>query len=141
MIKVSSPLFDQAYEIFGEVLNQRLNKHSVHIANVVNAETPGYRARGYEFEKQLQEMIGHDKKLQLKPTNGNHYLNDRQLVNGKLVPDIFIQPTESIGNDGNTVNVEGEMGALAENQIMYRTTSEVISKKLALLRYAITGGR
>ncbi len=124
-----------------ESLDQRLLKHNVHVSNVVNSETPGYRARGYEFEKQLQDAMGNNDRPKMRTTHSNHYMNTSQTRDGKIVPEVFIQPTESIGSDGNTVDVEKEMMAMAQNQIMYRTSADLISKKFALLHYAISGGR
>ena len=46
--------FSDAVKI--ESLNQRLLRQKSITANIANAETPGYRAVGYEFEKQLQAV-------------------------------------------------------------------------------------
>lgn len=140
MNNITSEMFRGTIGALQESLDQRLVKHNVHVANIVNAETPGYRALGYEFEQQLQAAIG-EKSGNLRTSHQQHYRNSNLTQEGHIVPEVFIQPTESIGNDGNTVNVEGETMALAENQIMYRVSSQMISKKFALLRYAITGGR
>ena len=52
-----------------------------------------------------------------------------------------MKPTESIGNDGNTVDVDKEMTEMAANQIVYRATIEILNRQLGMLRYGINGGR
>jgi flagellar basal-body rod protein FlgB len=67
-------------------------------------------------------------------------LNGSTEADGTFQPEVFVRPTESVGQDGNTVDVDSEMAELAENQIMYRATVELINKKLGTLKYAISNG-
>jgi flagellar basal-body rod protein FlgB len=43
--------------------------------------------------------------------------------------------------DGNTVNMEREMANLAENQLMYRASAQIVSKKFQSLKSVIQGGK
>ena len=54
---------------------------------------------------------------------------------------MFVNQLESIGNDGNTVDVDQEMTEVAGNQIIYKATIETLNRKLGMLRYAINGGK
>ncbi len=121
-------------------LNQRLERQHVINSNVANAETPGYRAIGYDFEEQLQALSGEEDNLPMKATNAKHYVNGMAEADGTFTPEVYVRPTESIGEDGNTVDVDQEMAAMAENQILYRATVELINKKLGTLKYAISNG-
>ena len=58
----------------------------------------------------------------------------------KSTPEVFVRPTESVGQDGNTVDVDEEMGRLAQNQIMYRSAVELLNRKIGTLKYAISAG-
>jgi flagellar basal-body rod protein FlgB len=125
-----------------ESLNQRLTRSEVLSANIANAETPGYRALGYDFESQLKELAGTDSPFPLAATNPQHYRNDSTEADGTILPDVYIRPSESIGQDGNTVDVDREMTDLAETQLKYRATVELLNRKIGIMRYAITqGGR
>ena len=42
--------------------------------------------------------------------------------------------------DGNSVDLDHEMSKLAENQLLYRATTKVYSKRMVLLKYAIQEG-
>ena len=43
--------------------------------------------------------------------------------------------------DGNAVNLEREMAKIDANRVRYSTTSELVSRRLAMLRYAATDGQ
>ncbi len=72
--------------------------------------------------------------------------NDHFPISGsgpaKVRPDIYENPEGAINNDGNTVDLEREMTALTENNILYKSALQLINKKMAALKYAATeGGR
>ena len=120
-----------------ESLNQRLQRSHVLAANIANAETPGFRALGYDFEEQLQDLAGSNEPLAMKVNSTMHKRNAFTQADGTIQPDVFVRPTESVGNDGNTVDLEKEMSALSENAILYKTALQLINKKMAALKYAI----
>ena len=134
-------IFDFSDNFQVEVLNHRLRRNQVVNANIANSETPGYRALGYDFEEQLQAVAEINDPIPVKVTNGMHRKHNLALANGSVTPDVFVRPTESIGHDGNTVDVDEEMAKLTQNDILYRTALETINRKIGLLKYAITGGR
>jgi len=45
-----------------------------------------------------------------------------------------------VKEDGNTVDRDAEMVSLAQNQLLYDAAADLVKKKLALLKYAITDG-
>ena len=109
--------------------------------NIANAETPGYRAMGYDFEDQLQAVAPNSDTPQMKATHPKHLRNTHTFADGTLKPDLYIRPNESVSHDGNTVDVDQEMASMQENQILYRSAIELLNRKVGILRYAITGGR
>ena len=138
---IGNQIFGKSDAVLEESLNQRLKKHMVNAANITNAMTPGYRALGYDFEKQLQAAVGSGKELAMKTSDDRHIKTPGMGADGVLKPDMFVKPTESIGNDGNTVDVDEEMTEMAANQVLYRATVEIMNRNLAMLRYGINGGR
>jgi len=122
-------------------LNQRLERQHVINSNVANAETPGYRALGYDFEEQLQALSGSEgDNIPMQASDPRHYINGMADADGTITPEVYLRPTESVGQDGNTVDVDQEMAAMAENQILYKATVELINKKIGTLKYAIANG-
>lgn len=138
---IGNQVFSKADSVLEEGLNQRLAKQNIIASNITNANTPGYRALGYDFETQLQAAVGTDGQLRMKTTDGRHIKNPGMNAGGELKPDLFTKPTESIGNDGNSVDIDQEMGDLAENQVIYRATVEILNRRLGMMRYGINGGR
>jgi flagellar basal-body rod protein FlgB len=141
MRPIASQMFSQSDSVLEESLSHRLAKQNVISSNITNAATPGYRALGYDFEKQLQERLGGSNSLALQVSTGKHLTNSGQPAGEATKADLHVKPTESIGNDGNSVDVDQEMAELAETQILYRATVEALNRKFALMRYGINGGR
>ncbi len=138
---IGNQIFGKPDAVLEESLNQRLKRQTVNVSNITNALTPGYRALGFDFEKQLQAAIGSDKELIMKVSDSRHTKAPGMGADGVLKPDMYVKPTESIGNDGNTVDVDQEMTEVAGNQIIYKATIETLNRKLGMLRYAINGGK
>ena len=134
-------LFTSTDRVQMESLNQRLRRNQVINSNIANAETPGYRALGYDFEEQLQEVLKANEGAGLKTSNPLHLKHEFAQANGEIRPDVFVRPSESVGQDGNTVDIDKEMADLAQNEILYRSAVETINRKVGMLRYAISGGR
>jgi flagellar basal-body rod protein FlgB len=119
-------------------LNFRSIRDQVIHSNVVNAETPGFRALGYDFEDQLKAVLATDG---VHTTQKRHLRHEWLGMNGDIDPDVYVRPSESVGNDGNTVDLDKEMGELAHNHLLFRTTLEGLSRKIGMIKYAIDGGR
>ena len=133
-------LLTQSDRVQMESLNQRLRRNEVISANVANAETPGYRAYGYDFEEQLQAVAGFEEPFAMATSSPKHFRNANTEADGTISPDVYVVPTESVGQDGNTVDVDAEMGKLAENQLLYQTAAELLTRKMGMIRYAISAG-
>jgi flagellar basal-body rod protein FlgB len=135
-------IFNLSDKLQFENLNQRLERNHVINANIANAETPGYRAIGYDFEDQLQAVSDVNQEgSQMKVSDPRHLIHSFASADGTIRPDVYVRPTETVGEDGNTVDIDFEMGDLAKNEILYRSAVETINRKIGILRYAINGGR
>lgn len=122
-------------------LSMRMKKATVINSNITNAETPGYRALGYDFEEQLQTLLDGNKSPKVISNDPRHLKHAFVSADGQIRPDVYVRPSESVGHDGNTVDLDKEMAELAQNQILYRTAVETLNRKIGTLRYAINGGR
>ena len=140
MTEIFSGLLNHADLLQIKALDMRSKRGELIKANIANAETPGYRSIGLEFEKQLQE-VADPSKIRMQVSSPRHFRMANVKADGTLKPEIYIRPTESVGHDGNTVDLDNEMARMQENQILYRGTIELINRKIGILRYAISGGR
>jgi flagellar basal-body rod protein FlgB len=141
MNTVIGGLFNFSDKLQMESLTQRNRRSEVISANIANAETPGFRAFGYDFEKQLQDLGKMNEPIAVKVSDPRHLRNNFTKVDGSITPEVFVRPTESVDEDGNTVDMDTEMAQLAQNQILFRTAVETLNRKIGTLKYAINGGR
>jgi flagellar basal-body rod protein FlgB len=56
-------------------------------------------------------------------------------VEGKVIE----TPAPTPGRDNNGVELEAEMSRMAENQIMYNASIQILTKKFEGMKYAIKG--
>lgn len=141
MSRIFDTLFNQAYRIQRESLDHRLARSEVIGSNVANHETPGYLATEYSFEDALQEMADVSDRLPLKTSSSRHIRHPQLTPGGGVEGKVFVTPSESVSEDGNTVDVDQQMASLSENNILYRSVVETINRKIGILRYAISGGQ
>lgn len=130
--------FDSNTQLLEKVLDLRAKKQEVISANIANAETPGYAATRFDFEKELKMAVSNNQNLITTHT-------DHMSTNVKNFDDIkghysTKEDTRGIG-DKNSVSVRDEMLALSENQLLYEASTQLLNKKLGMLKYAISGGQ
>ena len=106
---MTSGLFNFSDKAQMASLAMRMQRSLVINANVTNAETPGYRALGYEFEEQLQTLLDSNIENAVATNNPKHLKHKFVSADGSIRPDVFVRPTESVGHDGNTVDIDKEM--------------------------------
>ncbi|MFK8138996.1 MAG: flagellar basal body rod protein FlgB [Bdellovibrionales bacterium] len=133
-------MFDKTTKALEKSMDFMLLRHNVTSANIANAETPGYKAKKVEFENALANSLKPGMAGDMQATDANHFPVGKSHINA-LRAQVFDNPDVAMNNDGNTVDMEKEMSSLTENSIRYRAASQLITKKLGQLKYAITGGR
>lgn len=136
-----SKILDTTSEALAQTLNYRLQRHNITSANIANAETPGYNAKKIDFEEALARAIDLEGLGATHTPHNDHIpLGTGSIARSRV--DVYDNPDVNISNDKNTVDMEKEMAMLAENTILYKAAVELINKKLAQTRYAISeGGR
>lgn len=121
----------------GAVMQRALDgawtRHEILANNVANAETPGFKRQEYDFLGQLQK--------QLRETASPTLTNSRHLSGSASVTTFIEQDLSSITADGNSVDIDKEMGEVATNTLYYEAVSGQLTSYLALLRKAITEGK
>ena len=129
--------FDPTIGALNTSLNLRLLNQNVISSNIANADTPGYKSQKMEFETAFREALAVDGKLPLQVDDERHAVRrDTDPVN----PEIYDDPNGVESLDGNTVDRANEMARMAENQLLYDASVEMLKKKLGLLKYAIGEG-
>ncbi len=129
--------FDPVIGALNTSLNLRLANQNVISSNIANADTPGYKSKVMEFESALRDALGVGDQIPTAETNPNHIVHRST---DPVTPEIYDDPNGIESLDGNTVDRSAEMAKLAENQILYDASTEMLKRKLGMLRYAVTEG-
>lgn len=109
-------LFDKTINLLSNRLDYRSKRHTVVASNIANIDTPGYKPSDVTFKDEFNKAG----QLAIKTTHAKHIppQNTNDSVNYEV--------TTSEEN----VNVDTEMANLAENNLMYNTTVEMLARKL-----------
>lgn len=135
-------IFNSTITLLGKSIDLRTRQQNLLSSNVANAETPNYVPKALAFEDELQSAVKGAKKGAQVLTNPRHIplkgvAGKIETVTGKLVE----TPAKTPGRDGNAVELENEMSRMAENQIMYNASVQILSKKFEGLKTAIREGK
>lgn len=123
-----SALFDKSIDVLSKSLDFYSLRQGVIADNIANAETPFYKAREVEFETDLARAIEADSQ--------GLSSNAVDSLQARITQDIHSE----IGQDRNTVDMDREMAKMTRNDIQYSAASQAISRKFAILKYAISEG-
>jgi len=129
--------FDPIIGALNTSLNLRLLNQNVVSSNIANADTPGYKAKVVEFEAALREVLDSDHKAF---TDANGEVHKSHKITDPVEPEVYDDPNGVESLDGNTVDRAAEMVKLAENQLLYDASVEMLKKKLGMLKYAVSDG-
>ncbi len=127
---------DQTPLVLKKGLDFQSSRNLMLSTNISNMETPNFKAHDINFEQQLQDVIKNKNQLQVRSTNSKHLgpSND-SLKSLDPLPFELSDPSKS---NGNNVNIDKEMGKLAENQIMYTAFIQLMMKRGSTVRSAVT---
>lgn len=132
-------IFDHTVGLLQKVLDLRERNQQVIASNIANADTPGFAPSRFEFEAQLKQALNHPG-VTPAATHPAHFAisaGSLEEVEGQVVR---VPDSTGLG-DRNGVNVDQEMVALSENQILYEAAVQALNKKLGLLKYVAGDGR
>ena len=127
---------DTAPKIMKKGLNMMSTRQNLISSNISNVDTPGFKASDIDFQAQLREALGSKDSLNLRSTNEKHFGPNTSSI-GDITPDPFEEDAAAKSN-GNNVDIDNEMAKMAENQIMYNATIQLMMKRGATVRAAVT---
>ncbi|HEY8507988.1 MAG TPA: flagellar basal body rod protein FlgB [Steroidobacteraceae bacterium] len=127
------PLNLDAYlGIHADALKLRGQRTELLATNLANADTPGYKARDIDFREALANASNGGS---LRTTNARHLSTASELGPAGLKYRVPLAPSL----DGNTVDVQLEQAAFAENAVRFQATLTFLSARFRGLMTAITG--
>ncbi|NQY63092.1 MAG: flagellar basal body rod protein FlgB [Alteromonadaceae bacterium] len=128
--------FDKAFGLHPQGLIVRAKRAEIIAGNIANADTPGYKAVGMDFQKAL-EQASHKQQSGMTRTNSKHF-DIRSEINHGIG---FRTPNQPDTGDGNTVDVQVERNLYLQNSLEYQASLQFLTGKIQALKKAITGGQ
>lgn len=122
---------------YQRALDLRAQRQEVLSSNIANADTPGYKARDFDFRQALAAAESQRglPGTALALTSGRHIpaQASRQAGDAELLYRVPLQPSL----DGNTVDMDAERVGFADNTLRYQTDLTLLSSRIKGLQSAM----
>jgi flagellar basal-body rod protein FlgB len=131
-----SRIFGRPLEVIANSLDISAKRHNLISSNIANMDTIGYAPSDLDFQKTLQRAMGDQPVDYLDKTDPRHLSSNGQdafSMKGSNSEAVDIYHLDS-------VNIDTEMMNLMENNIKYKTTTELLLRKMTILNYSIDEG-
>ena len=128
--------FDKAFGIHPQSLRIRAENAEVIAANIANADTPGYKAKGMDFKAALAQAASAQQSGMSK-THEKHF--DVRTETAASIQ--FRTTNQSDTGDGNTVDAQVERNLYLENSMQYQASLQFLNGKIKGLKKVISGGQ
>jgi flagellar basal-body rod protein FlgB len=128
-------LFDKTYDLLGKSLDVSARRHSLISGNISNVDSLEYTPKDLDFQKTLEKEMR-------KPQGDLAGTNPRHIPKSSAssLSATIRHSGDETGDE--SVNIDTEMVNLMENNLKYRTSVEMLLRKINILRHTITeGGR
>ncbi len=137
-------IFDATLSTLERSLDVRLARQAVLAGNVANADTPGFQPKDLDFRAAMDAAAPG----QAAPPSATARLRAGDvpltLAGGLSAtdPGAFVGEVAgaAAGLDGNAVDLDRTLAAVAENALQYGASAKAAGKKLAILRYVANDG-
>lgn len=124
---------DSLFGVHEKGLILRSKRAEVLASNMANADTPGYKARDFDFKSVLSQLG--ESSSSIKRTHTNHVG-----FNGTPASlDLAYRLPTSASLDGNTVDVNAEQARYAQNALDYQTSVRFLNGKISSYLSALRG--
>ena len=123
--------------VHADALRLRSQRTELLANNLANADTPNFKARDLDFRQALAGALGaKGDALALKTTSQRHIAG---AATNPLEAALKYRNEEQGAVDGNTVNMDVERSAFAENSVQYQASLTFINGLLTSMQRAIQG--
>jgi len=129
--------FENALGVHEMALHLRTKRSEVLANNLANADTPGFKARDFDFAKVLKQTMKINDGSQLRRTHVNH-ISTSSIQNTLDIPLSYRTPLQKSA-DGNTVDAQIESAQFAKNALDFGASFRFLNGKFSTLSKAITG--
>lgn len=133
-MKLTEFIFDKmGVPKFGSYLDLSSFRHKLLAGNVSNVSTPGYKAQDIDFTKEYLKASGSSTQLAGVMTNARHLPTGAHQAKP---PDVNRSGIEA--GEINSVNVDQEIASMAQNELLFTISAQLLKRRFDGLRNAIT---
>lgn len=129
--------FDNALGVHERALHLRTQRAAVLANNITNADTPGFKARDFDFRQVLASAKSESSQLAMKTTQAGHLAAATGGIAGGIDMQYRIPLQPSL--DGNTVDEQFESAAFARNALEFGASFRFLNGKFKSMKLAISG--
>ena len=137
---------DDMLQFHQQALGVRGTRQQLLASNIANADTPDYKARDFDFKSALQGVLARNNVTAETPqasvlatTAPNHLTGSA--AGGAAPNDVaLLYRTQQQGSvDGNTVDMDTERAAFADNAIHYEANLTLLNHQIKTMMAALQG--
>ncbi|MFD0669565.1 flagellar basal body rod protein FlgB [Ramlibacter sp. MAHUQ-53] len=129
-------LFTRTLDHQGRALELLAKRQQVLSANIANADTPGFKARDFDFAAALADArAGQAGPVAAATTRAGHLAPPARVDEAQLK---WRNPDQA-SLDGNTVDLDRERANFADNAVRYEATLRFINGHVKTMLSAISG--
>lgn len=121
---------DELLNFNHQALNLRSQRQQVLASNIANADTPGYKARDFDFKSALATAVA-------QPATAD--ASGGAAPAPAPQPDLLYRSVIQPSIDGNTVDMDAERAQFAENTVHYETNITMLTHQIRMMLAAIQG--
>lgn len=131
-------LIESHINLTAKVMDMRLERQNIVMGNIVNVNTPEYKAQSLEFEGRLQSALNQDARGKMTRTQKDHLpaVFNPNGFQGRGIEEFT--PRHVYGED--SVDLDKEMAVMSKNGMMYNALASVIKKNFQGIQKAIAAG-
>jgi flagellar basal-body rod protein FlgB len=103
--------------MLSSVMDYRSERQKLISTNVANIETENYQPKELEFKNHLLDLLGNGQNVPIVRTHGKH------------LPLLESKNTYRVTVTGDRVSLDKEMMNLAENNLSYNVSTDIVTRK------------
>ena len=125
-------LFDtnSSWNVLEKSMDISAERHRLITHNISNIDTIGYQAKDLNFKKALQEAL-EERSGDLVQTHPKH------IASAPVLGGLRSSKTADSLDTVDPVDIDQEMTHLVENNIKYRSSVEMLLRKMSILKHSI----
>jgi flagellar basal-body rod protein FlgB len=128
--------FSRTFRALENAIDIASQRHDLISSNISNLDTSNKKAMDIDFKAAMARALESEHDTHLTKTHAGHMgANPGGMQQADPVED------EGEWNGYNWINIDREMNKLTENNLQFRTATEILLRKIAIMKEVIRGGR